>query len=134
VVNTSKSALLNEAYHFDSFVVGPSNSLAQAAAYAVSQGLGTVYNPLFIYGPTGLGKTHLLHAIGNEALRQNPSTIVRYETADRFMHDFINSIRFDKSHAFRDRYKKVNLLLVDDVQFFSNKNKLSSHQIPFPKR
>jgi len=112
---------INPIYQFDKFVVGPSNSLAQAAAYAVSQQLGKVYNPLYIYGGTGLGKTHLLHAIGNEAKKNNPKVAVHYETSDRFMTDFINSIRFDKTHQFRSKYKKLDLLLVDDVQFFSNK-------------
>jgi len=123
IINYShqRGASINENYVFDSFVVGSSNSLAHAAAYAVSQNLGSVYNPLYIYGATGLGKTHLLHALANEVLRQNPSAAIRYETADQFMHDFINSIRFDKSHFFRDRYKKIDLLLIDDVQFFSNK-------------
>ncbi len=112
---------LNDQYRFDTFVVGPSNSLAHGAAYAVSQALGRVYNPLFIYGGTGLGKTHLLHAIGNEAKRQNPDLRVRYETSDQFMHDFIRSIRFDKAHQFRDRYLNLDVLLIDDIQFFSNK-------------
>jgi chromosomal replication initiator protein len=112
---------LNENYRFDTFVVGPNNSLAHGAAYAVSQALGTVYNPLFIYGGTGLGKTHLLHAIGNETKRLNPSIKVRYETSDQFMHDFIRSIRFDKAHQFRERYLNIDLLLIDDIQFFSNK-------------
>lgn len=112
---------LNEAYQFDSFVVGPSNSLAHGAAYAVSQSLGTVYNPLLIYGGTGLGKTHLLHAIGNEAKKKRPGLRVRYETSDRFMHEFIRSIRFDRAHQFRDRYLNLDLLLIDDIQFFSKK-------------
>ena len=112
---------LNDAYTFDSFIVGPSNSLAHGAAYAVSQALGTVYNPLFIYGGTGLGKTHILHAIGNEAKRRNPGCRVRYETSDQFMRDFIQSIRFDKAHYFRERYHNIDLLLLDDIQFFSNK-------------
>jgi len=112
---------LNEHYRFDTFVVGPSNSLAHGASYAVSQSLGTVYNPLFIYGGTGLGKTHLLHAIGNEAKKQCPDIRVRYETSDNFMHDFIRAIRFDKAHQFRERYLNLDLLLIDDIQFFSNK-------------
>lgn len=112
---------LIQEYQFDSFIVGPSNSLAHAAAYAVSKGLGKVYNPMFIYGGTGLGKTHLMHATGNEAKKKNPKAIVRYETADRFMHEFILSIRNDRYHQFRDKYQKVDLLLLDDVQFLSNK-------------
>jgi len=115
------NSTLNEAYQFDTFVVGPSNSLAHGAAYAVSQSLGTVYNPLFIYGGTGLGKTHLLHAIGREVKRQNKFTRVRYETSDKFMRNFIQSIRFDKAHLFRERYQQIDLLLLDDIQFFSNK-------------
>jgi len=112
---------INPAYLFDSFAVGPSNSLAHAAAYAICSGLGKTYNPLFIYGGTGLGKTHLLHAIANESRMRNPKLVIHYETADTFMTEFINSIRFDKNHAFREKYQKIDLLLVDDIQFFSNK-------------
>jgi chromosomal replication initiator protein len=112
---------INPAYTFNTFVVGPSNSLAHAAAFAVSQNLGKVYNPLFIYGGTGLGKTHLLHAIGNEAKKTNPTLKLHYESSDKFMHEFISSIRFDKSHQFREKYQRADLLLIDDVQFFSKK-------------
>jgi len=113
---------LNISYQFDNFVVGPSNSLAQAAIYAIAQApLGTVYNPLFIYGGTGLGKTHLLHAVGNEIKRKNPRLRISYETADHFMNEFINAIRFDKSPRFREKFNNLDLLLLDDVQFFSNK-------------
>lgn len=112
---------LNQSYQFDSFVVGPCNSLAHAAAYAVAQGLGNVYNPLFIYGGTGLGKTHLLHAIGNEVKKNQPNATIRYVTTDKFMNEFISSIRFDKVHRFRERYQKIDLLLLDDIQFLSNK-------------
>jgi len=112
---------LNASYQFDSFIVGPSNSLAHAAAWAICQGIGKVYNPLFIYGGTGLGKTHLLHAIGNEVKKKKPKAVVRYVTTDRFMHEFITSIRYDKVHQFREKYQKADLLLFDDIQFFSNK-------------
>lgn len=112
---------LNENYLFENFVVGPSNSLAHAAAYAVAQSIGTVYNPLFIYGGTGLGKTHLLHALGNEAKKHNPQLIVRYETCDRFINEFIHSIRLERSSQFREKYQKIDLLLLDDIQFLSNK-------------
>ena len=112
---------LNPAYHFDNFVVGPSNSLAHAAAYAICANLGNVYNPLFIYGGTGLGKTHLLHAIGNEVRSRNSHLIIRYETSDAFINEFINSIRFDRGNQFRSRYQKVDLILFDDIQFLSNK-------------
>lgn len=112
---------LNPHYVFSSFVVGPTNSLAHAAAQAVSKQLGGAYNPLFIYGGTGLGKTHLLHAIGNEVMQKDATLCVRYETADKFINDFINAIRFDRADQFRSKYKKVDLLLLDDIQFFSNK-------------
>jgi len=112
---------LNENYIFDSFIVGPSNSLAHAAAHAICHNLGGVYNPLFIYGGTGLGKTHLLHAIGNQTKKNYPDAQIRYETSDNFVNDFINSIRFDRSQQFRARYQKVDLILFDDIQFLSNK-------------
>ena len=112
---------INEEYTFDGFVVGPNNSLAHAASYAISQNLGTVYNPLFIYGGTGLGKTHLLHAIGNEVRKGNPKANIFYETSDKFINDFINSIRFDRTNQFRQKYQKLDLFLLDDIQFFSNK-------------
>ena len=112
---------LNDSYSFSSFVVGPCNSLAHAAVYAISQNLGKVYNPLFIYGGTGLGKTHLLHALGNEVKKQRPTSIVKYETSDRFTNEFINSIRLDKTPLFREKYQRVDLLMLDDIQFLSNK-------------
>lgn len=112
---------LNENYLFDNFIVGSNNSLAHAAAWAICENLGKVYNPLFIYGGTGMGKTHLLHAIGNEVQSRFPSLVVRYETSDNFINDFINAIRFDRSQQFRSRYQKVDLWLFDDIQFLSNK-------------
>lgn len=111
----------NEGYTFDTFIVGPSNSLAYAAAQAVVENLGKVYNPLFIYGGTGLGKTHLLHAIGNAIQKNDPSVQISYETTDHFINEFINCIRFDKADHFRNKYQKLDLLLIDDVQFLSNK-------------
>lgn len=112
---------INKNYTFDSFIVGPNNSLAHAAAYAVCQNIGRVYNPLFIYGGTGLGKTHLLHAIGNEVKKKKPKAVVRYQTTDKFTTEFINSIRQDKTHYFREKYQKIDLLMLDDIQFLSNK-------------
>lgn len=112
---------LNAQYRFDNFIVGPSNSLAHAAARAICTNLSSIYNPLFIYGGTGLGKTHLLHAIGNQVRAQNPDAVVRYETSDNFINDFINSIRFDRSQHFRNKYQKVDVILFDDIQFLSNK-------------
>jgi chromosomal replication initiator protein len=108
-------------YLFENFIVGPSNSLAHAASLAICENLGKVYNPLFIYGGTGLGKTHLLHAIGNNIKKRNVNTIIRYQTTDHFMNEFINCIRFDKSEQFRAKYQKIDILLLDDIQFLSNK-------------
>lgn len=111
----------NRLYVFDSFVVGPNNSLAYAAAHAVAEKPGLMYNPLFIYGGSGLGKTHLLHAIGNEMKARNKKAVTLYQTADRFVNEFINAIRFDKIHHFQAKYKNVDALLIDDIQFISNK-------------
>ncbi len=112
---------LNENYIFENFIVGPNNSLANAAAIAVVDNLGKVYNPLFIYGGTGLGKTHLMHAIGNAVKKKYPNITVCYETTDRFITEFINCIRLDKADQFRSKYQKLDLFLLDDVQFLSNK-------------
>jgi chromosomal replication initiator protein DnaA len=112
---------MNPIYQFDTFVVGPSNSLAYAAAKAVAEKPGKLYNPFFIYGPSGLGKTHLLHAIGNHIKLHHKKAIVLYQTADRFVAEFIAAIRFDKIYNFESKYKDVDVLLVDDIQFISNK-------------
>jgi len=116
-----RASKINESYTFDTFIVGPSNSLAHAAAIAISNNTGREYNPLLIYGGTGLGKTHLLHCIGNELLRKYPEKRVRYETSDKFITEFITSIKQDRIHGFRQKYEKLDVLLLDDVQFFSNK-------------
>ena len=112
------SNLISDNYHFDNFVVGPHNSLAHAAAKAISENLGRVYNPLFIYGGTGLGKTHLLHAIGNNVMCRNPNAIVRYVTTDSFVSEFISCVRMVQM---RNKYQKIDLLMLDDIQFLSNK-------------
>lgn len=119
--NIKKFGYLNTNYQFNTFIVGPNNSLSHAAAYAVTQRPGQVYNPLFIYGGSGLGKTHLLHAIGNEIKNNSKRAVVLYQTADRFVHEFINAIRFDRIHLFKEKYKEVDVLLIDDIQFLSNK-------------
>jgi len=108
---------INQKYVFETFVVGPSNSLAYAAACAVGQKPGDLYNPLFIYGGSGLGKTHLLHAIGNTIQAHNKKALVLYQTADRFVQEFINAIRFDKIDRFQKKYQLVDVLLIDDIQF-----------------
>lgn len=112
---------LNPEYTFDTFVVGPNNSLAYAAATAVSEEQGGHYNPLFVYGCSGLGKTHLLHAIGNATQQRDPHAVVMYQTTDRFVNEFITAIRFNKVHLFQQKYRKLDLLLIDDIQFISNK-------------
>ncbi len=112
---------LNPLYNFDTFVVGSHNSLAYAAARAVVVKPGTLYNPLFLYGGSGLGKTHLLHAIGNALASENNKLVILYQTADRFVNEFINAIRFNKVHQFHQKYRSLDVLLIDDIQFISNK-------------
>lgn len=121
VVAFKKPVTIASSHTFATFVVGPNNSLAYAAAQAVAQKPGVLYNPLFFYGGSGLGKTHLLHAIGNEIKQNDPKSIVLYQTADRFVNEFIYAIRFDKVHKFKEKYKSVDVLLIDDIQFMSNK-------------
>ena len=121
-VLTAKSNL-NPRYLFENFIVGESNELARAACWAVSQNLGKAYNPLFIYGGVGLGKTHLLQSIGNEILRQDPSKKVRYITSERFASELIDSIKNQKISEFKNDYQKIDLLIIDDVQFLADKEK-----------
>lgn len=118
---TKNRSNINPNYSFDAFVVGPNNALAVAAAQATAQKPGKFYNPLFIYGGSGLGKTHLLHAIGNSIKETNKRAVVLYQPADRFVHEFINAIRFDKVAHFESKYKEVDVLLIDDIQSISNK-------------
>lgn len=112
---------LNPSYTFDMFVVGENNSFAYASARAVTQKLGKLYNPLLLYGGSGLGKTHLLHAIGNEILEKYPDAVVLYQTTDKFVTEFIHAIRFDQIAKFQAKYKKIDVLLLDDIQFMVNK-------------
>lgn len=112
---------LNPAYTFETFVVGDNNQFAYASARAIVDKLGTLYNPLLLYGSSGLGKTHLLHAIGNHVLESNPNLVVLYQTTDRFVTEFIHAIRFDSVAKFQAKYKEIDLLLVDDIQFMVNK-------------
>jgi chromosomal replication initiator protein len=114
-------ARLNPKYTFDTFVIGSSNRFAHAAAFAVAEAPAKAYNPLFIYGDSGLGKTHLLHAIGDYVQHLYQGVKVRYVNSEEFTNDFINSIRDDKSSAFQRRYRDVDVLLIDDIQFLSNK-------------
>ncbi|MFC9328330.1 chromosomal replication initiator protein DnaA [Kitasatospora sp. NPDC057015] len=115
------AARLNPKYLFDTFVIGASNRFAHAAAVAVAEAPAKAYNPLFIYGESGLGKTHLLHAIGHYSRSLFPGTRVRYVSSEEFTNEFINSIRDGKADAFRKRYRDMDILLVDDVQFLASK-------------
>jgi len=112
---------LNPKYVFDTFVIGSSNRFAHAAAVAVAEAPAKAYNPLFIYGGSGLGKTHLLHAIGHYARSLYPQLRVRYVNSEEFTNDFINSIRDDRAANFQSRYREVDVLLIDDIQFLSGK-------------
>lgn len=118
----SQSLGLNPKYNLANFVVGLSNNLAYAAAQAVIQNPGVSYNPLFVYGGTGVGKTHLMHAIGNALLKKDPGVKIIYCSSERFMNDFIESIRSKQTNEFRRKYRSVNLLLIDDIQFISGRD------------
>ena len=120
----TKATNLISRYRFESFVVGQSNRFAWAAAMAVAEQPGAHYNPLFIYGAAGLGKTHLLNAVGHEALGMYPELVVRYVSSENFLNDFIDSIRRKRPDAFKHRYRGVDILLLDDVQFFEGKEQI----------
>jgi len=112
---------LKAKFVFDSFVSGKSNQFAYGASLAVAENPGVSYNPLFIHGNVGLGKTHLMHAIGNYVLQNNPDAKVLYTSTESLMNEFVNAIRRDKNQEFRDKYRKVDVLLVDDIQFLGDK-------------
>ena len=116
------AAGLNERYSFDTFIVGPSNQFAHAACRAVAEAPSRSYNPLFIYGGVGLGKTHLMHAIGQYVLYYDPSLKLTYISSERFMNEMINALRYERILDFRERYRSVDILLVDDIQFVSGKD------------
>lgn len=118
---TPSAAGLLDKYTFDTFVIGQSNRFAHAAALAAAETPGTQYNPLFIYGGVGLGKTHLLQAIGNYSVRNHPALKVRYLTLESFTNDFINSLRDETIEGFKNRYRTVDVLLIDDIQFLQKK-------------
>ncbi|CAM3942841.1 chromosomal replication initiator protein DnaA [Mesobacillus zeae] len=113
--------MLNPKYTFDTFVIGSGNRFAHAASLAVAEAPAKAYNPLFIYGGVGLGKTHLMHAIGHYVKEHNPSAKVVYLSSEKFTNEFINSIRDNKAVEFRNKYRKVDVLLIDDIQFLAGK-------------
>ena len=117
------NSFLNPKYTFDNFVIGNNNKFAQAAACAVADSPATAYNPLFIYGGVGLGKTHLMHAIGNKIIQNNPNTKILYVTSEQFMNELINSIKDVnyKNELFRSKYRNIDVLLIDDIQFIAGK-------------
>lgn len=121
--STNELSFLNPKYTFESFVVGENNRFAHAACQAVAESPSKAYNPLFIYGGVGLGKTHLLHAVGHQIKNTKPKKKIVYASSEQFMNEFIDSIRhgYDKSMNFKNKYRNVDLLLIDDIQFFEGK-------------
>ncbi len=114
---------LNSKYTFESFVVGSCNQFAHAASLAIAEAPGKTYNPLYLYGGVGLGKTHLMHACGHAIKQRNPHLRVSYLSSERFMNELINSIRYDKTQGFREQYRSVDVLLIDDIQFMAGKER-----------
>ncbi len=120
----STAAQLNPRYTFENFVIGNGNQFARAASLAAAERPGKAYNPLFLYGGVGLGKTHLMHAIGHEVKRRQPTSSLYYVTAEKFLNEMINSIRNDRMTSFRDRFRGVDVLLIDDIQFIAQKERV----------
>ncbi|MEK7539156.1 MAG: chromosomal replication initiator protein DnaA [Patescibacteria group bacterium] len=115
---------LNPRYHFNSFIVGSFNELAYAASQAIIDSPGTKYNPFFIYGGTGLGKTHLIQAVGNSIKEKYPNKKVHYMTLEKFANDFVNSMQNNKANSFKEKYRKYDLLIIDDIQFIGKMEKI----------
>ncbi|MGH9548651.1 MAG: DnaA ATPase domain-containing protein, partial [Terriglobales bacterium] len=117
------AAQLNPRYTFDAFVIGSGNQFAHAACQAVSERPSKAYNPLFLYGGVGMGKTHLMQAIGHEIKRRQPQSAICYVSSEKFTNEMINSLRYDKMISFRDKFRGVDVLLVDDIQFLAQKER-----------
>ena len=119
----STASQLNPRYQFDAFVIGSGNQFAMAAAQAVAERPSKAYNPLFIYGGVGMGKTHLMHAIGHDVKRRQPHASICYVSGEKFTNEMINSVRYDKMTSFRDKFRNVDVLLIDDIQFLAGKER-----------
>ncbi len=119
----SAASQLNPKYQFDGFVIGSGNQFAMAAAQAVAERPSKAYNPLFLYGGVGMGKTHLMHAIGHDVKRRQPHASISYVSGEKFTNEMINSVRYDKMSSFRDRFRNVDVLLIDDIQFLAGKER-----------
>ncbi len=117
------AAQLNPKYTFDGFVIGAGNQFAHAAARAVAENPSKCYNPLFLYGGVGMGKTHLMQAIGHEVKRNQPQLSICYLSSEKFTNEMINSLRYDRMSSFRDRFRSVDVLLIDDIQFLAQKER-----------
>jgi chromosomal replication initiator protein len=122
-IDWSTAAQLNPRYTFDAFVIGNGNQFARAASLAVAERPSRAYNPLFLYGGVGMGKTHLMHAIGHEVKRRQPTSSICYVSGEKFTNEMITSLRNDRMTSFRDRYRTVDVLLIDDIQFISGKER-----------
>ena len=123
LIRRGHSININPKYTFDEFVTGSSNQFAYAAAMAVANNPATTYNPLFVYGGVGLGKTHLVNAIGNEILKNDPQMAICYYTSEKFMNELINSLRYNKMDEFRNKFRTMDVLLIDDIQFIAGKER-----------
>ena len=123
-IQTFRNNSLNPKYTFDTFVVGNNNRFAHAASLAVAEAPATSYNPLFLYGGVGLGKTHLMHAIGNSILEHNRDAQILYVTSEKFTNELINAIKDNTNEKFRNKYRTIDVLLIDDIQFIAGKERI----------